>query len=635
MTYSNVQFKNAGNDEGDVLNFFNNSLRNLVQKNSGDNTFSIVAEECHDKDAPVPLKTKSKIRLTHRGHTISQFEKGFINLQLILQLSFQSGYGNGDLKGTPSSHLQVIFVGFKDAVEIIGEAYFWVDGKLVDSYHQQEMVRESFAYNSIRPRDAKAGTPHAHSLWENVINMSPNVCGCYIPLELFDKSKKDLKIKMELVIPFTDQLALQAWRLYPNRILGEMEEEVKFVLDGLVWCQIPPKNVGEVKKFWDFNIAKEYNAPDVPITNHFTQIGNSAVIVHKVTAAGPVAPQTGHNNNIDFGLYTTFSSIPIKPEKLAVTTDISENQTPKEKKGTSDKEVQQANYVSYELWENKLLVEESQCEIKWCKSNCSGFGIKEDINNALFNLLNEPIIIPAQELTRHQFENKAGIDGFTSLSKSVPLCNATNITMMFPMHGNDFTVFQNIMYRDVRLVVNKKTYPETDFENTYDGRFVAYQLMANELDGNIEPTREFTESISRPLNHIGEGSIYYRADKDPAANTRYLMCPFDNTSFGINFQLERGNAGYVFDGLDSGSHAVTIEFRGRPINNTPPNDPYLYPDVTVEGAGAKFNQVKIKTPAQTPEPPHPEMWICSDTYWTWSIADGVKYYQRGIPAGYE
>ena len=34
-------------------------------------------------------------------------------------------------------------------------------------------------------------------------------------------------------------------------------------------------------------------------------------------------------------------------------------------------------------------------------------------------------------------------------------------------------------------------------------------------------------------------------------------------------------------------------------------------------------------------PPPPELWVCSDTYWTWSVQDGVRYYQRGIPAGYE
>ena len=37
-----------------------------------------------------------------------------------------------------------------------------------------------------------------------------------------------------------------------------------------------------------------------------------------------------------------------------------------------------------------------------------------------------------------------------------------------------------------RLTVNKKVYPETEFKHTWGGRFVQYQLMANELDGCIK-----------------------------------------------------------------------------------------------------------------------------------------------------
>ena len=109
------------------------------------------------------------------------------------------------------------------------------------------------------------------------------------------------------------------------------------------------------------------------------------------------------------------------------------------------------------------------------------------------------------------------------------------------------------------------------------------------------------------------------------------MCPFDNTSFGINFQLERGNAGYVFDGIDTGSHTVTIEFKGKPECKGE-DDTYRYPDYYVDTVDNRA--VKVKT-TDVQSQPFPEMWICSDTYWTWSIQDGVRYYQRGIPAGFE
>ena len=67
MTYQNAQFKNSGNDEGDVFNFFNDTLRNIVQKNDGDNTFSFVTEEFENKDVPMLALTKTRLKLKHSG----------------------------------------------------------------------------------------------------------------------------------------------------------------------------------------------------------------------------------------------------------------------------------------------------------------------------------------------------------------------------------------------------------------------------------------------------------------------------------------------------------------------------------------------------------------------------------------
>lgn len=98
---------------------------------------------------------------------------------------------------------------------------------------------------------------------------------------------------------------------------------------------------------------------------------------------------------------------------------------------------------------------------------------------------------------------------------------------------------------------------------------------------------------------------------------RYTNCRSDGTSFGINFQLERSNAGYVFDGLDTGSNSVTVTFRGQPMYRGE-DDTYFIPDPTLPDV----------------HPPAPEAWICSNTFFTWSV-NGVDYHPNGIPAGYE
>ena len=604
MTFENARFKNSGNDEGDVLNFFDYTLRNMLQRNGGDNTFSTFSEEFHEKDIPLPIGEKTHIMLTHPNHTISQIEKSFISMEIEFEVGFENlvpwgcwfksvengkdADGNAIYETVPfceNQKIHQIFVGLKDAVEIISEVRFFCDGKLINEYYQNEMIRESFAYNSIRTKDSKITSPHSHSLWENVCQMSPNVCGCYIPIQDLvwtrDGRQTWKKINMELIIPFTDQLVLQAWRLYPNAIIGEIIEEIRTSLDGLVWCQLSPKKVAEIQNYLENDCQKYCIMNDPPLSQKFVQIGQEGKII--------ISQEEINSGEESWG----------KSSSTVYTID---------------------KIYKYSIGKNTLMVNQKvKPMIKKGRTNCFGFGIKPETVDGLMELFNEELYVPAQELTRHIFEQKHTEKGLIC-SKIVPLRNATNITMMFPRHYHDITCFQNPMYKNVQLLIDKKVYPQQEFENTWDGRFVQYQLYANELDG-VEATTEFIESISRPLNNIYDHSL-----------ERFSTGPFDNTSFGLNFQLERGNAGYVFDGIDTGCRGVKIEFHGDRIDidenvKLEENDTYLYP-VCDENDSPKAK-------GEQPQLPPPEMWICSDTYWSWSAENGVEYHKDGVPIGYE
>ena len=135
MTYYNAQTKNIGNDEGDVLSFFQNKMRNLIQRNGGDHSFSFIMEEFTNKDAPMPVGTKTRIKLTHSGHTITQIEKSFSTIMLEFELQLNKAIDvSADVNG-----IHKLFVGFKNAVEFYEDCRFWVDGKLLDSYRQDEL----------------------------------------------------------------------------------------------------------------------------------------------------------------------------------------------------------------------------------------------------------------------------------------------------------------------------------------------------------------------------------------------------------------------------------------------------------------------------------------------------------------
>ena len=607
MSFSNAIIKNL-NKEGDILNYFNNTLRNYISKNGGDNTFSMITEDFHVQDPPMNVGLKTKIKLTNPTHSISQIEKGFINITLDLILSLNYLHSIKGKINDPNEFYQ-IFVGFKNAVEFFSEIRFYIDEQLID-YAQNDAIRESFAYNSIRPKNVKKNSINSHSLWEDVQNFSSNVCGVYVPLVELINSKK-VKVQLELIIPFTDQLAIHSWQLYPNRILGEIEEEVKTSLDALVWCFVSPKNVCEKKRklclINDWENMIEF--PDfIPFTQHFTQIGNYAKIIRSIEEISK--PHQGDDElswNKNYDNYITSKLGPLKYS-----------------------DVKQNHYNYWQVGFAKLNCEGGRIQI--ARSNCCGFGLKNDVEQNLMSTFEEPLIIPTQEIKRIVFDQRAEKNGFTHLAKTLPLNNVSKISMMFPRHSNDCTVFQNIMYENCQLFVGQRLYPDTMFETTWDGRFLNYQLMSNQLDGPIEATDEFINSICLPLNdskRIFSETNDPNTDKPPAGDR--LNTITDNTSFQMNFQIERGNCGYTFDGIQSNENPIIIQFKGQPRFQGE-DDSYYYPEIKekVDHQNVVFD-IEIN---EDIHPPPPEMWLSQTTYWVWSIQDGVKYYQYGIPSGY-
>ena len=561
MTYQNAQRKNSGNDEGDVLKFFQSKLRNLIAYNGGDHSFSSYTEDVDDKDAPMSIGTKTKIKWTHSGHTISQMEKNSCTQKVDFYVQLNKTLTLDD----DVNELNRIFIGFKHGIEFLRDGRLWVDNVMIKEYQQDELIRESFAYNSIKPIDLKEPAKNRFSLWENTSKMSPSMCGAYVPLKLLADGQVHT-VSFEITFYLIDQLAFQAWRLYPNSICGEIEEEVITSAEALVWHQIQPSVVKEIEELLNCSTIDQQVPEYVTISNKFSQIGSPATIVTEYKK------DTVANS----GSYSGYLTHPILGEDAA-----------------------SGSQIYYKTEEVILNVRGGM--IQQMRSDLHGFGLKSHVLEGLIKELQTPLVIPSQQLVREGFQGLATSAGL-DVSKSIALNNATNITVMFPKRSNEITCFDNIMYQNVQLTINNIKYPDTEFDSTIGSRFYQYQLLANELDGALRPTHELEDSWTMPLNDLKTGE-------------RYKGTIRDGTSFCINFQLERTNAGYVFDGIDTGGNTVTIKFKGQPMFRGD-NDTYYNFDP---------NNLSLN-------PPSPEMWICTDTYFTWAIKS-IKYFNTGVPSG--
>ena len=536
MLYNNAQYKNETMDQGSVIEYYK-KLKDIISTNDGTRSFIIRTEDCHDQNAPFNQSQETRLRITHSDHMISQITEGFINFKIKLTIQLSKDIQTTHVNDTEK--LGKIFVGFKSSNQLLDQLQIY-SNNLSTGYQQNECCREGFCYSTIKPYSEKKTRKYTHSLYENVSDYSQSVCGTYVDLvDIMDGQKHDVEFEMNL--PFEDMLALQAFDLYPNRIVGDIEIRFYVKPAGLVYCQVDPRKIKEVKEFMeDSTIASTFKS--IPIFKHgFTQIGNDS----KIAAL---------NVGSDKSITPTTESITLSCLGLTVTA---------------------------------------------CKSNMFGFGVKESTLQAIEQMFSEPVSIPSQQLDYNAFPTASTAAGVQGTMNS-PLSNITSITVVFPKHANDYTCFDNPIYHNLQLTINGKNYPDEPV-STLGARFLQYQLVASELDGGIQCTKEFEDSLTMPKN------------KDDG--TRFKNTLSDASSFMLNIQTERSRGGYLFDGLDSNGQNVPIQIRGQPIHSGD-GDTYFNCDETGKN-----------------HPPPPQVFFCRDTYFTVDIHDGLVYHLKGCPPG--
>jgi hypothetical protein len=245
-------------------------------------------------------------------------------------------------------------------------------------------------------------------------------------------------------------------------------------------------------------------------------------------------------------------------------------------------------------------------------STVMGFGIRESSKEKIRNFFRTPCYIPAQKLDFYAFPHSANQNGVNT-SINAPLVNCPFISFMFPKHANDRTVFENIMYQNVQCTIMNKNYPDEPI-STLGARFLQLQLVASELDGPIDATTEYEVSLTEEKNDLVDD-----------AHKRRTNSSHDNTSFMVNIQLERSNAGYCFDGIDTGGQNVSIQLKGDPIIKGTEDTYYNYPVSEVPSSSPVAYVMEHPVP--------PEAWICRECFWQLSLGEGMKWMEFGSPPG--
>jgi hypothetical protein len=311
----------------------------------------------------------------------------------------------------------------------------------------------------------------------------PDVCGTYISLVDFVDGLAH-PVEIEFNIPVVDFLALQCFEKWLKEF-GKLTLEIYLAHHSLVVCTCNPRDVLENKQYLQTDTINYPNIQAAAGSNiygfehRFTQIGDQFTGFTYIANTG--SPGTGA---------TTFTT----------------------------------GFL-------RVFCPEAKCISM--TSTIRGYNISESARDTILrDLDNTPLIIPSQQLIWKGFPTPPNESGIES-TLDIPYENITAAVIVFPKTSHQITVFENPMLEGLYMKVENQMIPNQPYAS-FGARFLQEQLILNDLDGNLQGTAEFTNSI---IN-----------ERNSPAGVRYRNALSDDTSFMATFQLERGDGGYVFDG---------------------------------------------------------------------------------------
>ena len=669
MLYRNERAHNQRYEAGNVLQTFE-KLSHIINTNDGTRSFSFRTTDAHDQPAPFYNGQYSAISLTHPDHFISDVDKGFLTFHVKLDLQLNTDLSKLGEIDDPNNFYK-LFVGFKSSNQIFDRLEILHNNVNV-GYQQNECIREGFLYSAVKPEAEKKRRRFVHSLWENVINYSQTVAGTYVNLNSFKTNGKS-QVEFDLNVPFDDLLALQAFDLFPNGIIGDLSIRFQVSPAGLVWAVLDPYTVAETKVYLEDNdtiTTEELEKLKLikarsHLKHQFTQIGNEAVIPTYEPTPGPTpTPNT----------YRIHYKLPYlsKHDASDVGTKLYAYANHRDPKYASDGQTMYIDFDYSDASYAALGFDLSTTD----KANitdamiCAKNPDEQHENDTglgpagyVFDFQDAEIVEKELLLTKTFYSAQDNLRDDYGVQKATLTCNRMTITLcksnmqgygvceqtragienilregiIIPSQKVDFHSFPMaastngikttlniplVNVTNLALMFPKHHNDLTVFENP------VYQSCYLNIGGKNFPdenvstigSRFFESQLTASdldavcLTCTKEFEDSMTMPKNDASGKRYKNTLSDATSFIFNIQTERASAGYCFDGLDGGLGNCQIQVSGQPVY-TGINDTYY----NVDESGSVH-------------PPPVQLFVVRDTYFKLSL-EGLMYVDNESPPG--
>jgi hypothetical protein len=462
--------------------------------------------------------TDIALPMTNANIDCAEWHKSFFTLEYEITLTFPKGHPliakRPQFTSSPGLNVaytddlivallksMYIWFGFKAATDGISQYKVTHNGIDVANTTVQQQQIESFLMNVMKPKSEWQNKSGTMTLWEDAWNHDTSVCGKYVSLfDLYAEiaASGTYRLNFHTQVLFDMFSMWQSVELMPL-CLGEWSLVVQVSADALCWCCVNP---------------------EVTIREACEQ---------GTTYQDPVLLYQAAKNIYPFQTDCYYERRFTQVQQMGRTFTVLFP-------------VNGGDWWSYSYADMQVSVQDVMCKQAW--STVCGFKMSREANLTLRDYYaTNPMVLTGDYIRWYRFSTpptEAGLNCVISL----PMFNVIQIFLLFPKLGSDLVCFDNPMLRDIQLRFCDRIFPERGGTQTNFLDFYRIQLEADNLDGWLEPTESFENSMVRP-SYV-----------DSPYRCRSMS---DNTCFVMNVRCGRDSASaFCDDGITSNQETLTL-----------------------------------------------------------------------------
>ena len=253
--------------DGSLSSFYQDVDEAIVASEVVKGQYRLTVSPAYNSPNPVTMNNFTTLALSQSGPMVVDLENSYITTQAVVKFRF-----NTPIAASTEAGNACFFIGWKSSVEAIERYDILVNSTPI--YNQAFCGEESYLQYQTLNENVKHTSPYIYSSYDEVINMSPNVCGTYFIVNTSSKIETTMEqvAYIPIKIPITNFMILKNLK-YLLSWMGKWELRIYLNYNNMV---IMPIN-NETLKATLPNMNGHPGMAKANIAKHqqFTQIGQN------------------------------------------------------------------------------------------------------------------------------------------------------------------------------------------------------------------------------------------------------------------------------------------------------------------------------------------------------------------------